>query len=217
MWCDSQDIQYGCWFSRSWVESTAVAAVTSMCPTLRDPIDGSPPGSPVPGILQARTLEWVVISFSSVWKWKVKGKSLSRVWLLVTPWTTAYQAPPSMGPSRQEYWGGVPLPSLWVESRYLQISQMPQWFRMNPVLTVSSWELCSCLVIVSSLLPVMPETYWMLNNFPSVMKGTLWQIRCSFLPSKNSWNSYLATDYFFPKITSNLMRNECFKHKTVIW
>ena len=80
--------------------------------TLCDPIDGSPPGSLVPGILQARTLEWVVISFSNGWKWKVKGKSLSHVRLLATPWTTAYQAPPSMGFSRQEYWSGVPMPSL---------------------------------------------------------------------------------------------------------
>ena len=67
------------------------------CPTLCDPIEGSPSGSPVPGILQERTLEWVAISFSSAWKWKVKGKSLSRVRLLATPWTAAYQAPPSMG------------------------------------------------------------------------------------------------------------------------
>ena len=73
------------------------------CPTLCDPIDGSPPGSPVPGILQARTLEWGVISFSNAWKWKVKVKSLSRVRLLATPWSAAYQAPPSMGFSRQEY------------------------------------------------------------------------------------------------------------------
>ena len=73
------------------------------CPTLCDPTDGSPPGSPFPGILQARTLEWVAISFSSAWKWKVKVKSLSRVWLSATPWTTAHQAPPSMGFSRQEY------------------------------------------------------------------------------------------------------------------
>ena len=80
--------------------------------TLCDPIDGSPPGSPVPGILKARTLEWVAISFSNARKWKVKVKSLSRVRLLATPWTAAYQAPPSMGFSRQEYWSGVPLPSL---------------------------------------------------------------------------------------------------------
>ena len=81
------------------------------CPTLCNPIDSSPPGSPVPGILQARTLEWVAISFSSAWKWKVKVKSSSRVRLFMTPWTAAYQAPPSMGFSRQEYWSGVPLPS----------------------------------------------------------------------------------------------------------
>ena len=81
------------------------------CPTLCNPRDGSPPGSPVPGILQARTLEWVAISFSSAWKWKVKVKSLSRVRLLAILWTVAFQAPPSMGFSRQEYWSGLPLPS----------------------------------------------------------------------------------------------------------
>ena len=85
-----------------------------LCPTLCDPIDSSPPGSPIPGILQARTLEWVAISFSNAWKWKVKVKSLSRVWLIVTPRTAAYQAPPSMRFSRQEYWSGVPLPSPWL-------------------------------------------------------------------------------------------------------
>ena len=82
-----------------------------LCPTLCDPIDGSPPGSPVPGILQARTLEWAAISFSNAWKWKVKMKLFGRVWPSATPWTAAYQAPPSMGFSRQEYWSGVPLPS----------------------------------------------------------------------------------------------------------
>ena len=76
-----------------------------------DPKDSSPQGSPVPGILQARTLEWVAISFSNAWKWKVKGKSLSRVWLSATPWTAAHQALPSRGFSRQEYWSGMPLPS----------------------------------------------------------------------------------------------------------
>ena len=80
------------------------------CLTLCDPIDGSPPGSPVPGILQARILEWVAISFSNAWKWKVKAKSLSRVQLLGTPWTVAHQTPPSMEFSRQEYWSGLPLP-----------------------------------------------------------------------------------------------------------
>ena len=76
------------------------------CPTLCDPRDGSPPGSPVPGILKAVTLEWVAISFSNARKWKVKGKWLSRVQLLATPWTAAQQAPPSMGFARQECWSG---------------------------------------------------------------------------------------------------------------
>ena len=83
----------------------------SCVPTLSDPRDGSPPGSPVPGILQARTLEWVAIAFSNAWKWKVKVKSLSRVRLCATPWTAAYQAPLSTGFSRKEYWSGMPLPS----------------------------------------------------------------------------------------------------------
>ena len=91
--------------------ATAAAKLLQSCPTLCDPINGSPPGSPVPGILQARTLEWVAISFSSAEKWKVKVKSFSYVWLLATPWTAAHQGPPSMGFSRQEYWSGVPLPS----------------------------------------------------------------------------------------------------------
>ena len=81
------------------------------CPTLCYPTDSSPPGSPIPGILQARTLEWVAISFSNAWKWKVKVKSLSHVWLFATLCIAAYQAPPSMGFSRQEYWSGLPLPS----------------------------------------------------------------------------------------------------------
>ena len=90
--------------------AAAAAKSLQLCPTLCDPIDGGPPGSPVPGILQARTLEWVAISYSNAWKWKVKVKSLSRVRLVATPWTAAHQAPPSMGFSRQEYWSGVPLP-----------------------------------------------------------------------------------------------------------
>ena len=115
--CEAQRSHQG----KSWelpiqvkrVQMTIAAAAKSLqsCPTLCDPIDGSPPGSPVPGILQARTLEWVAISLSNAWKWKVKVKSLSRVRPSATPWTAAYQAPPSMGFSRQEYWSGVPLPS----------------------------------------------------------------------------------------------------------
>ena len=100
---------------------SVIAAAKSLqsCLTLCDPIDGSPPGSPIPGILQARTLQWVAISFSNAWKWKVKVKSLSRVRLFATPWTAAYQAPPSMGFARQEYWSWVPLPSpYWLLGKY---------------------------------------------------------------------------------------------------
>ena len=91
--------------------AAAAAKLLQSCPTLCDPGDGSSPGSPIPGILQARTLEWIAISFSNAWKWKVKVKSLSRVLLLATPWTAASQAPLSMGFSRQEYWSGVPFHS----------------------------------------------------------------------------------------------------------
>ena len=98
-------------FKFNFLAAAAAAKSLQSCPTLCDPIDSSPPGSPVPEILQARTPEWVAISFSSAWKCKVKVKSLSHVRLLTTPWTAAHQAPPSMGFSRQEYWSGVPLPS----------------------------------------------------------------------------------------------------------
>ena len=106
-----------CYLQSLWGKESgqlyAPAAAKSLqsCPTLCDPIDGSPPCSPVPGILQARTLEWVAISFSNAWKWKVKVKSLSRVLPLATPRTAAYQAPSFLGFSRQEYWPGLPLPS----------------------------------------------------------------------------------------------------------
>ena len=115
-WYNCYGKQYGS-FSKAknrttmWPSIAAATAAKSLqsCPTLCDLIDGSPPGSPIHGILQARTLEWVAISFSIAWK--VKVKSLSRVRLLATPWTAAYQAPPSMGFSRQEYWSGLSLPS----------------------------------------------------------------------------------------------------------
>ena len=106
-----------------------------LCPTLWDPVDGSPPGSCVPGILQARTLEWVAISFSNARKWKVKVKSLSRVWLFATPWTAAYQAPPSMGFSRQEYWSRVPSPSPKLQDMYIIIPLM------------SSFSVCVCVCV----------------------------------------------------------------------
>ena len=105
-------LQVRAWKELGLTECLATGKSLQSCPTLCDSIDGSPPGSPVPGILQARTLEWVAISFSNASKWKVKVKLLSRVRPSETPWTAAYQAPPSMGFSRQEYWSGVPLPSL---------------------------------------------------------------------------------------------------------
>ena len=99
--------EWNCVICRNMDVPAAAAKLLQSCPTLCDPIDCSPRGSPVPGILQARTPEWVAISFSNAWKWKVQVKSR----LFATPWTAAYQAPPSMGFSRQEHWSGVPLPS----------------------------------------------------------------------------------------------------------
>ena len=119
---------------------TATAKWLQSCPTLCDPIDGSPPGSPVPGILQARTLEWVAISFSNAWKWRVKVKSLNRARLLVTPWTAAFQAPPSMGFSRQEYWSGVPLPSLSRMYRTVQTRELRKDFQLSLPLPQQDWE-----------------------------------------------------------------------------
>ena len=95
----------------TWKFVAAAAKSRQSCLTLCDPIDGSPPGSTIPGILQSRTLEWVAISFSNAWKWKVKVKSISHVRLFATPWTLVCQAPLSMEFSRQEYWNGLPFPS----------------------------------------------------------------------------------------------------------
>ena len=106
----------------SEINHAATAKSLQSCPTLCDPIGGSPPGSPVPGILKARTLEWVAISFSNAWKWKVKVKSLSCVRPSAIPWTAAFQAPPSMGFSRQEYWSGVLLPSPEINHKWYKKS-----------------------------------------------------------------------------------------------
>ena len=118
---------------RMIVHHVAAAKSLQSCPTLR-PIDGSPPGSPIPGILPARTLEWAAISFSNVWKWKVKVKSFSHVWLLTTPWAAAYQAPLYKGFSRQEYWSGVPLPSpytSWPSGIYPRCARLIQHLKIN--------------------------------------------------------------------------------------
>ena len=104
--------------------AAAAAKLLQSCPILCNPIDSSPSGSTIPGILQARSLEWVAISFSNAWKWKLKVKSLRRVWLFTTPCTAAHQAPLSTGFSRQEYWSGVPLPSLSSNIRLWQFSSI---------------------------------------------------------------------------------------------
>ena len=124
-------MDWGDWRSAESNMTAAAAAAKSLlsCLTLCDPIDGSPSGSAIPGILHARTLEWVAISFSNAWKWKVKVKSLSPVQPFATPWTASfffffpwtasYQAPLSMGFSRKEYWSGLPLPSLQTWLKWL--------------------------------------------------------------------------------------------------
>ena len=121
-----------------YISLYAAAKSLQSCPTLWDPIEGSPPGSAIPGILQARTPEWVAISFSNAWKWKVKVKSLSCVWLLVTLWTAAYQAPPSMGFSKQEYWSGVPLPSpIYLYSNRYKSIQLYIWYLSKQTVSLS--------------------------------------------------------------------------------
>ena len=139
--------------------AAAAAAAKSLqsCLTLCDPIDGSPPGSPIPGILQARTMEWVAISFSNTWKWKGKVKSLSRVWLFSTPWTVAHQAPPSMGFPRQEYWSGVPLPSLVVgiqHSDFTPSKIIIKYWLYFLCYTSSLYSFC-CLLSQSSILTLL--------------------------------------------------------------
>ena len=149
---------------------TAAAKSLQPCPTLPDPIVSSPPGSPVPGILQARTLEWVAMSFSNTWKWKVKVKLLSRVRLLVTPWTAAYQAPPSMGFSRQEHWSGLPLPSPENED-YISVTKVCLYicvFLSNVLLFVATWTV-TCQAPLSTEFP--RQGYW--SGLPLPIPGNL--------------------------------------------
>ena len=128
--------------------TAAAAKSLQSCPTLCDPIDSSPPGSPSPGVLQARTVEWVAISFSNAWKQKVKVKSLSCVWLFETPWTAAYNPPLPMGFSRQEYWSGLPLPSppsSWlVSSKYILCSSDHKNFQF----LLEFWPPCTVVTLV---------------------------------------------------------------------
>ena len=124
-----------------WSGKGAAKSLQS-CLTLCNLKDGSPPGSTIPGILQARTLEWVAISFSNVWKWKGKVKSLSHVWLFVTPWTAAYHALPPLEFSRQEYWSRLPLPSLGKGDTLLN----------DPLYSKTQWKF-SCLMAVQTPAP----------------------------------------------------------------
>ena len=155
---------------------TIAAAAKSLqsCPTLCDPRDGSPPGSPVPGILQARTLEWVAISFSSVWRWTVKVKSLSRVRLLATPWTAAYQAPLSMGFSRQVHWSGLPFPSPMHESEKVKVKLLTHvWLFTTPwtaayqapsSMEFSRQEYWSGVPLPSLILPLLRDNLCLVLN-----------------------------------------------------
>ena len=151
----------------------------------RDPIDGSPPGSSVPGILQARILEWVAISYSNAWKWKVKGKSLSHVWLFATPWTAAHQAPLSMGFSRQEYWSRVPSPP-----------PLDAYYKYSVISITSSFTM-SCLGMyfkVSSMFVLFWINFMLLSNLV-----LLWQEKmvCSLVFVEISSVSYYYMWSFF--------------------
>ena len=135
-----------------WINHAATDKSLQSCPTLCDPIDSSLPGSPVPGILQTRTLEWVAISFSNAWKWKVKAKLLSRVQLLATSWTAAYQAPLSMGFSRQEYWSRLSLPcvSKVMSLLFNMLSRLVIAFLPRSKHLLVSWLQSSSAVILES-------------------------------------------------------------------
>ena len=164
---------------RALTTSTAAAAAKSLqsCPTLCDPMDCSLPGFSVHGILQERTLECVAISYSNAWKWNVKVKSLSRVWVLATAWTAAYQAPPSMGFSRQEYWSGVPLPSPTTSTTPTQIPPVTSCWVLNEIWTLShgipDWS-DSCLPWSQvPFLPAWSPTQRQLLTFCSLPAGTI--------------------------------------------
>ena len=162
------------------VAAAAAAKLLQLCLTLCSPIDSSPPGSAVPGILQARTLEWVAISFSNAWEWKVKVKSLSHVWLFATPWTAAYQAAPSMGFSRQEHWRGLPLPSpvLWLEGgKYFMLRGKDKIWQKHGewvLKTFCCFQLLSCVLLFATPWTATRQVFlsstvcWSLLTFMSI-------------------------------------------------
>ena len=176
--------------------TAAAAAAKSLqsCLTLCDPIDCSPPGSTVPGILQARTLEWVAISFSNAWKWKVKVKSFSRVWLFSTSRTAAYQAPPSMGFSRQECWSGLALPSpipyytlenvfffLWLSVFFFFFWSLPFFLRVpNKLFNSYLWKECFLLLIFreKSNVSYFCKLFFLKESYPFTNKSTHYFLFC---------------------------------------
>ena len=185
--------------------ATAAKSLQS-CPTLCDPIDSSPSGSPVPGILQARILEWVAISFSNAWKWKGKVKSLSRVQLFAMPWTAAFQAPPSMGFSRQEYWSGVPLPSPPGSPGHHQLLELAQT-HVEWVMPSNHLILCHPLLLSSifpsisvfsneSVLHIRWPKYWSFSISPSNEYSGLISFRMD-------WFDLLAVQGTLSRVFSN--------------
>ena len=181
--------------------SAAAAKSLQSCPTLcrRQP-------TRLPH-LQSRTLEWVAISFSNVWEWKVKVKSLSRVWPLVTPWTAAYKAPPSMGFSRQEYWSGLPLPSpplcliIPFPVLYLMLQSLPAcWFPPAP------------LDIPAVMLPLSPNSWLLLTWARTLGKQ-------SPHPSSYSLCSQLTMcpSMSSPGICTNLLPLSSLRCQMVVW
>ena len=158
--------------------AAAAAKLLQSCPTLYNPIDSSPPGSSVPRILEERTLECVAISFSNAWKWKVKVKLLSHARLFATPWTAAYQAPPSMGFSRQEYWSGVPLPSLY-----------------PPLLILSSFtQLASLLIYVAKLMsdPDLHSYVWAPGYHALLLRPWIFQLTFTVNLGRRASGDYLV-------------------------
>ena len=178
-----------------WSESRSAKSLQS-CPTLCDPRDGSPPGSPIPGILQARTLEWVSTSFSNAWKWKVKVKSLSNVWLLATPWTAAHQAPPSMGFSRQEYWSGVPLPSPKVAQSCPTLCN-PMYYTVHEILQARILEWVAFSLSRGSS---QPRDQTQVSHIAGWLFATLWTGAChtSPLSMEFSMQDYWSELPFYP-------------------
>ena len=184
--------------------AAAAAKLLQSCLTLWDPIDGSPSGSPVPRILQARTLEWVAISFSNA-HWKVKVKTLSHVRLIATPWTAAHQAPPSVGFSKQEYWSGVPLPSPqlppmisqipsfiqkseWTKSQCTQVKKKNLYFKKVSYCLLAL-QVFKNLAVSAALSPSAPQLFIITQfifkicvslNLQRILNSLLFEFFCSF-------------------------------------